>query len=392
MLSASAIRRWCWIHKWTSLICTVFLLMLCLTGLPLIFHHEIDHAFSDLEEPANLPASAPRASIDRVVESAKAARPGEVPHIIAADAEEPEVLYVGMGKTPSSPLPDDTTVVVDSRTAKVLGQEKFGEGGFMDWMYLLHVEMFAGIPGKLFLGGMAALFLVALVSGVVIYAPFMRERSFGVVRRERGRRLKWLDLHNLLGITIAVWAFVVGATGMINTWADLLLKLWQFQELGAMTAPYRDKPAVTDLASVDQVVAISRASEPGMDFRFIAFPGNVFSSPHHYVVFMRGDKALTGRILKPVLVDAKTGAFSDKRDMPWYITSLLVSQPLHFGDYGGMPLKIIWALFDLVTIVVLVSGVYLWWKRRKIPVEIDLRSSESREDRAPVTTEETRSI
>lgn len=49
--------------------------------------------------------------------------------------------------------------------------------------------------------------------------------------------------------------------------------------------------------------------------------------------------------------------------MPWYITALLLSQPLHFGDYGGMPLKIIWALLDLVTIVVLVSGVYLWWKR-----------------------------
>ena len=38
--------------------------------------------------------------------------------------------------------------------------------------------------------------------------------------------------------------------------------------------------------------------------------------------------------------------------------------PLHFGDYGGLPLKIIWALFDLVTIVVLGSGLYLWLSRR----------------------------
>ncbi len=30
------------------------------------------------------------------------------------------------------------------------------------------------------------------------------------------------------------------------------------------------------------------------------------------------------------------------------MTTLLLSQPLHFGDYGGMPLKILWALLDLL--------------------------------------------
>ena len=37
----------------------------------------------------------------------------------------------------------------------------------------------------------------------------------------------------------------------------------------------------------------------------------------------------------------------------------------HFGDYGGMPLKIIWALLDLMTIIVLGTGVYIWLRRRK---------------------------
>ena len=46
-------------------------------------------------------------------------------------------------------------------------------------------------------------------------------------------------------------------------------------------------------------------------------------------------------------------------------TTLLISQPLHFGDYGGMPLKIIWAVLDVLTIVVLASGLYLWLARRR---------------------------
>jgi uncharacterized iron-regulated membrane protein len=51
--------------------------------------------------------------------------------------------------------------------------------------------------------------------------------------------------------------------------------------------------------------------------------------------------------------------------LPWYLTALLVSQPLHFGDYGGLPMQILWALLDIATIVVLGSGLYLWFKRRQ---------------------------
>jgi uncharacterized iron-regulated membrane protein len=39
-----------------------------------------------------------------------------------------------------------------------------------------------------------------LVSGIVVYGPFMRKLPFGAVRRAGNTRLVWLDLHNLLGI------------------------------------------------------------------------------------------------------------------------------------------------------------------------------------------------
>jgi uncharacterized iron-regulated membrane protein len=78
---------------------------------------------------------------------------------------------------------------------------------------------------------------------------------------------------------------------------------------------------------------------------------------------------LTSRLLRPALIDAETGELTDSRDMPWYVTALLISQPLHFGDYGGMPMKIVWAVLDVITIVVLASGLYLWLSRRKKPIE-----------------------
>jgi uncharacterized iron-regulated membrane protein len=48
---------------------------------------------------------------------------------------------------------------------------------------------------------------------------------------------------------------------------------------------------------------------------------------------------------------------TDTRNMPWYVVALLIPQPLHFGDYGGMPLKIIWAVLDIITIVVLMTKI-----------------------------------
>ena len=56
MLRPRTIRIWSKVHTWTSLISTVFLLLLCITGLPLIFHHEIDHLLYEEVEPAKLPA------------------------------------------------------------------------------------------------------------------------------------------------------------------------------------------------------------------------------------------------------------------------------------------------------------------------------------------------
>lgn len=37
---ATSLQRWVWVHKWSSLVCTLFMLLLCLTGLPLVFYQD----------------------------------------------------------------------------------------------------------------------------------------------------------------------------------------------------------------------------------------------------------------------------------------------------------------------------------------------------------------
>jgi len=370
------VRRWAWVHKWSSLVCTVFMLLLCITGLPLIYHHEIDHALGNAIEAPAMPAATPKASLDDVIAAGRALYPDKVMMYMSQEADEREIWYLTMGDTATSE--QFKSIAVDARTARVLGEPSF-EGTFLGVMFHLHVDLYAGLWGKLFLGFMGLLLIVAIVSGVVLYAPFMRKLHFGEVRRTRGPRVKWLDLHNMLGIVTLTWALVVGATGMINTWADLLVKYYQYTEVAAMIAPYQGLPAPVKLGSMQTAVSNAMAAEPAMQIGFVAFPGTAFSSPHHYGIFMHGDQPLTSRLYKPVLVDAQTSAITDRRELPWYLTALLVSQPLHFGDYGGGWLQFLWAMLDIATIVVLGSGVYLWLKRG---VQVRMPETEKHQDGA----------
>ena len=367
MLSPKTVRAWCWVHKWSSLVCTAFLLLVCVTGLPLIFHDEISELLGKEVHAPEMPADTPRTSLDRVVEAATAVGPGEVIKYMFWDPDNPHTIIMTLGHSVDSSPKDNHIVVVDERTAAVLGQPRLAEGP-LHILLKLHMDMFADLPGELFLGLMGLFFMVAIVSGVVVYGPFMRRLEFGAVRSGKSPRLKWLDLHNLLGVVTLTWALVVGFTGVINTWSDPIVKLWQFNQLAEMAAPYRNRPPVTNPTSLENAVQVARESAPGMTLSLVAFPGTKMTTKGHYGVFMRGATPLTSRLRSPLLINAETGELADKRGLPWYMTALLVSQPLHFGDYGGMPLKIIWALLDLVTIFVLGSGLYLWIARARSTV------------------------
>jgi uncharacterized iron-regulated membrane protein len=384
-MTPSTVRRWAWIHKWSSLVCTVFMLLLCLTGLPLIYHHEIDHLLGNAIEAPKLPANTPNADLDRVIAAGKALYPGKIMMYMSQEADERAIWYLTMGDTPTDE--GFKSIAVDARTASVLAQPSF-EGTFLGVMFHLHVDLYAGLWGKLFLGFMGLLLVVAIISGVVLYAPFMRKLEFGEVRRERGPRVKWLDLHNMLGVVTLTWALVVGATGMINTWADLLLKYWQATEMAEMTAPYKGLPPPTSLGSMQKAMTNAVAAEPGMQIAFVAFPGTPFASPHHYGIFMHGSEALTSRLYKPVLIDAQTSEITDRRELPWYLTALLISQPLHFGDYGGGWMQFLWAMLDIATIFVLGSGLYLWLKRgvrAKAPATKEAREAPEQPEASPAT-------
>ncbi|HEY0296112.1 MAG TPA: PepSY-associated TM helix domain-containing protein [Bordetella sp.] len=354
-------KAWYGVHRWTSLACTLSLLLLCLTGAPLVLKEEIGVWSGSTVEPPDMPGVTTRVSIDGLIADARRRRPGDEVRYVSQSDDAP-AWFVAMGRTADAA---EATAVYkyDARTGAMIHDVTQG-GKVMRAIRSLHVDLFAGLPGTLFIGLMGLMFVASTLSGLMVYRFHWQAVPFGTIRRNKSARLFWLDWHNLLGMMTLAWLILVGVTGVINTLALPLLGYWQAHELPAMTQAWRGPAAAIDSGSAQRAMEAARAAMPGMEVDFLGMPGSRFATPRHYMVFMHGDTFWTSRILQPVMVQADNAEVVSTRALPWYLVALLVCQPLHFGDFGGMPLKILWICLDLGTIGLLLSGLYLWRRRK----------------------------
>lgn len=361
-MTPASLRGWRLVHRWTSLICSANLLILCVTGLILIFHHEIQHVMGEDLDTTHTEGQA-RLPLQSLVDIARKADPTLVPKLVSFDPDDAAANYIYIGAPGLRDFEDGRWVVLNGHTGanQVLKPPEETLTGFL---LKLHVDLFTGFAGQMFVGVMGILFVVSTASGLVVYGPFMKKLAFGLLRFGRGTRIANIDLHNLFGVATLVWAFVVGLTGAILSFSPLIIGHWQQTELAAMAGRHAEPMTDTPI-SIDRAAAAGMAAFPGKDLAFIAYPGNDYSSDRHFTVMVRGHTELTKRLLSVALVDAETGTVIETADTPWYVTALLLSGPFHFGDYGGLPLQILWALFTVVTGAVTVTGFVAWLKRTR---------------------------
>ena len=102
-MTAQSVKWWSLVHKWTSLVCTLFLLMLCITGLPLIFHDEIDDLFKSEASARELPADTPQAPLGKLIDTAKARYPQRFLQVLNWDQDRANVVNVFLSEVPSPP-------------------------------------------------------------------------------------------------------------------------------------------------------------------------------------------------------------------------------------------------------------------------------------------------
>lgn len=357
-----------WLHRWTSLLATLPFLVLCVTGSVLIFHDEIDAAMGVVPE-AQLAAAEQRPALAESVANVLAAHPGQRVLSVGEDADEhPGVLLVSIAPAADHDFRRAVASFTDLATGKLLATKDLDKT-FTGVLLDLHARWFLGPMGELVGALIALLVLLSLLSGLVVYAPYVKRIAFGVLRRGRSSRLLQLDLHNFIGMVVLGWALVVTVSGFMLGFGTVGVGVWQATELTQVQQQYAHGEAVDALhppVGIDHAWnAAVAAAGPGWHVVSAIWPGTSFSAPSHYTVLLGGAKGLRERLYRVALVNARTGTVDTVRELPWYLKAILISQPLHFGDYGGLPLKLLWTACAWLTLFITGNGAWLWWSRRR---------------------------
>jgi len=348
-----------------------FLLMSCVTGLPLIFADEINHYLMEPRQESQVRTSSPQGvSVDGMIAESHRLHPKQQIANIAIDDDRQKIVITMMPTWGSfAEIRRNSEQVraleFDRNTGLLLretGRSTAGRSRVVSILLELHGGLFAGILGGFLLGIVALLFLTAIITGAILYGPFRKKMGFGDVRSGGTARIGWLDTHNLLGVVLCVWLIGIASTGFLNEMALPLFAFWERSEVRHLVGPWQHesvRPQV-ELGSAQSALDAVKRALPQNAPVDVLFPGGPVGTPRHYVVVTRGTTSIKKQMLTPVLVDTQTSQVTVVANLPWYLQMLEIARPLHYGNYGGLPLKVIWAIFDLMMIGLLITGFFLW--------------------------------
>ncbi len=356
-----------WLHRWSGLVAAPFFLVLCLTGTVLIFHEEIDEWAG--WEPAVETTDAPLLPLATLTAGALAREPGKHIVAVALDEDHPEHVTVNLAAPGIRTIAVAAPVLLDARSGAYLPRPD-PRTTPLGILLRLHANWFLGLPGQLAGGVVALLVTICLISGVVVYGPYVRGLAFGAIRRGRGEALRQRDLHNLIGVATLGWTLLVSVTGIALALGGVGILAWQATELQRLVRSHAPAPAGgangdtrAPSVSLDAVRAAAEAARPGWRTTLMIFPDTALSTDRHYTVLLAGPSGLQKRLFEVALVDARDARVAEVARLPWYLTVVRLSQPLHFGDYGSWPLKILWCALSWAALFITGNGAWLWWTR-----------------------------
>ena len=281
-----------------------------------------------------------------------------------------------------SPSQDSTVVYKPGQKSyffiNTLTYEKSEYYGFYsigELIYRLH--FFSQIPtiGIYIAGFVAFFFLFAIVTGVIVHWKKIIS-NFYVFRPKVKLKTVWTDAHTALGMIGLPFQFIFALTSCFLCLSALVLipanylysgdQAKLLTDLRPMTQTYQlegktDKPLL-----INQFIDQTQAKWPGFE-PLQVYIKNYGAENMKFQIDGKAnskDKFMgTGRIVYEV----SSGAiFSEKNP---FETSYLESvehtvRSLHFGDFGGFPLKILYFILALVTCFVIISGVLIWLEAR----------------------------
>jgi uncharacterized iron-regulated membrane protein len=370
------------VHAWSGAIAGLVLAAMFLGGTVTLFRGEIT---AWQEAPATAPA---RSEIDAAIARHLETHPltgGSIdvamPH---GDAAEVQVtLRDAAGK--------ETKLAVTGggdRDGAVSGGRTSAVAALFFQLHFLYHEAFP--QGMMIAGLLGVVLVLALVTGLLIHLRRLGEQLFRFRRRAEPRRL-WSDLHKVLGVWGLPFQLMIGFTGGVIGIGVVLVPQLARPTVGSDPAvvareAYGDElvpatppasppatappapaalPAPVAMLMPGDLAARAEAALPGFEAEYIAVASWGASGA---VATVYGERP--GDRLYPqarIALRAADGTLLGIGDGPTRDTqaALEAMYGLHFATYGGLTLRLVYALLGIAGWLTILTGNWIWIERRR---------------------------
>lgn len=348
-------------HAAVGLLAGALLYLISITGALLVFHDE----WQRVEQP-NAPEMT-QADPDAVARAAAAMLARED----AAGTKPTTHLYVHL---PTGDLPR-TTVITDTqaRHADAAGRLTVAEEN--TWSdFLLHLHYRLHLPSTLGLtivGGLGVMMVGLALSGVLAHPRIFRD-AFRLRARSNGG-VGLADWHNRLGVWTLPFTLALAITGAA-------IGLGSVVSFGLAESFYKGKieDVYTPIFGKDAVADETPAPLPDIAAALRTM-GARFPGVHPYYVIVH-DPRTKGQMVQIIGEHPRRLIYGDNYyfdDAGRFTGSSGLSDGkvgqqvaasnynLHFGNYGGVPVKIVYALLGLALCVMTATGLSIWLGKRE---------------------------
>jgi uncharacterized iron-regulated membrane protein len=352
------------LHLGISVVFALFAAAVGVSGSALVFREEIEHV---VYEPRIAPGSS-TVPLDTLFQAAAAVEPARrVSMFVLPERGDRTVEFI-LQKPGARTLKeaDQMSVYVNPYTGAVEGSRRREESPIA-WLRDLHFAFFSGTAGLTFNGYVAFALVFLSATGLalwVIASP--RSQRFRISLRGSWKSVLW-NLHRQGGMLSLALLIVVSLTGAYYSFRDTYLKT-----ILALTgsAPPRGAPGLPNgvegaaRRSLDDIAAAAGAAVPGARLAVLRIP----AGPTGWAATLHraGDSGESTDSGPTAFMDPFTLnvlRIDDVASMPFGARLVKSMEPVHYGKFGGLPIKLLWVGLGLAPLAFAMSGALMWWNR-----------------------------
>lgn len=357
------------LHSWFGLVTGIFLLLLGLSGSLLVFREEIDrlanHQLLTVQPTDRAVRSLPLSVFYRSITNRYPNLDGVAWLNPEAAADEAYNFRLYLNDTRL--LTYDLGIIsFDPYTGDILREGKSSDftPSLVEWLLQFHFSFQLGVPGAALTAVLGIAMLVSLLTGLVVY----RKSVWKVLMfRARLNRKNWRTISSDIHRIVGVWSLLLN---MVIFFTGFWMNLFAFKPTAWRTERIPTKPNTLTTMSIDTLYRDALVQMPDLLPAYVYLPTQperafrvTGSVSDEWAVFGRGNSVSidgqTGRV-KKVSRLSQQGIW-EKIEATFF--------PLHVGNFGGLPIKILYVFIGLTPGLLSITGFLLWWRRQWKPTQ-----------------------